>query len=75
MECAGIASSGKKEMASDPYFEHAINAFRFDKSAQTCIVGRIGYEKLGHIPNWPALIEEQDAIYVLQGCHIDGKIF
>ena len=70
IECANFASIHNKEM-SDPLLPHAINAFKFDKSAQTCVIGRIGYVHLRTMTTWPAT--DQTGIHLLYGCVVQGE--
>ena len=73
IECSNFASITNKEMATEHYVEHAVNAFKFDKVAQTCVIGRIPMINLGDIPNREALISEQTGTHILQGCYVQGK--
>ena len=71
IECANFASIHNKEM-SNPLLPDAINAFKFDKSAQTCVIGRIGYVHLKNMTTWSAT--DQNGIHLLYGCVVKGKI-
>ena len=72
IECSNFASIRNQEL-SDPMMLIAINAFIFDKSAQTCVVGRINYVHLKDMTTWPALTEESTGVHLLYGCVVKGK--
>ncbi len=72
IECADLASILNQD-TTEPFMPDAINAFKYDKLDQTCILGRIDYIHFGNISTWPALIEENKGIYLLQGCSVRGK--
>ena len=75
IECADLASIGNKEI-SQGKLPHAINAFKFDKSAQTCVAGKINYMLLADMTSWPALTgEDVEGIHLLyDGCEVKGRL-
>ena len=72
IECANYATIRNKEM-SEYTLTQAINAFIFDKIAETCAIGRIDQVSLVNINTRPDLVDQSVGIHILQGCQIQGK--